>query len=91
MLSVFERLSKLTIPAEIVVVDSLGFCAALFRSRTSLTGENLFLGKQLALFQEREKKATRITATDRSVCLNWLASSAMVSARKKLSGVLHFE
>ena len=68
MLSVFERLSKLTVAAQIVIADSLGFCAALFRSRTALAGENLFLRKQLALFQEREKKATRTTAGDRFVC-----------------------
>jgi hypothetical protein len=29
--------------------------AALFRSRTALAAENLFLRKQLALFQEREE------------------------------------
>jgi putative transposase len=44
-----------------------GFCAALFRSRTALAAENLFLRKQLALFQEREKKAARTTAPDRLI------------------------
>ena len=67
MLSVFERLSKLTTAVQIVIADSLGFCAALFRSRTALAAENLFLRKQLALFQEREKKAVRTTAADRFV------------------------
>jgi hypothetical protein len=33
----------------------------------ALAAENLFLRKQLALFQEREKKATRTTAADRFV------------------------
>jgi hypothetical protein len=65
VLSGFERLLKLTIGVEIVVADSLGFCAALFRNRTALAAENLFLRKQLALFQEREKKAARTTAADR--------------------------
>jgi hypothetical protein len=50
VLSGFERLLKLTIGVEIVVADSLGFCAALFRNRTALAVENLFLRKQLALF-----------------------------------------
>ena len=67
MLSVFERLSKLTIAVQIVFADSLDFCATLSRSRTALAAENLFLRKQLALFQEREKKATRTTAADRFV------------------------
>jgi putative transposase len=67
VLSVFERLSKLITAVQIVLADSLGFCAALSRSRTALAAENLFLRKQLALFQEREKKATRTTAADRFV------------------------
>ena len=67
MLTVFERLAKLTIAAQIVLADSLDFCAALVRSRKALAAENLFLRKQLALFQEREKKATRTTAADRFV------------------------
>jgi hypothetical protein len=67
VLSVFERLSKLTLPVQIVSADSLGLCAALFRSRTELAAENLSLRKQLALFQEREKKAIRTTAADRFV------------------------
>ena len=54
------------------MVKSLGFdsvnpCAALFRSRARLAAENLFLRKQLALFQEREKKARPTTAADRFV------------------------
>jgi hypothetical protein len=57
VLSVFERLSKLTIAVQIVSADSLDFCATLSRSRMALAAENLFLRKQLALFQEREKKA----------------------------------
>ena len=67
MLSGFEQLLKLTIAVEIVVADSLSFCAALFRNRTALSAENLFLRKQLALFQEREKKAARTTAADHIV------------------------
>jgi hypothetical protein len=48
-------------------VDSVNLCVALFRSRARLAAENLFLRKQLALFQEREKKARPTTAADRFV------------------------
>jgi predicted signal transduction protein with EAL and GGDEF domain len=64
VLSVFERLSKLITAVQIVIAASLGFCAAPFRSRTAPAAENLFLREQLALFQNREKKATRTTAAD---------------------------
>jgi hypothetical protein len=49
------------------IADARGFCAALFRSRTAPATENLFRRKQLALFSEREKKATRTTVADRFV------------------------
>ena len=61
------QVSKLIIALQIVVSDSLGFCAALFRSHTALAAENLFLRKQLALFQELEQKAKATTAADRFV------------------------
>ena len=67
MLRVLERLLKLAIAIQILVADALDFCAALFRNRTALVAENLFLRKRLALFQEREKKATKSTAADRFV------------------------
>ena len=67
MLSAFGQLSKLIIALQIVVADSLGFCTGLLRSRAALAAENLFLRKQLALFQEREKKAKPTTAADRFV------------------------
>jgi putative transposase len=62
---VFWQISRLTIGFEIVISDCLSFCAAFFRSRTALAAENLFLRKQLALFQEREKRAKPTTAADR--------------------------
>ena len=67
MLSVIWQISRLTIGFEVVISDCLSFCAALFRSRTALVAENLFLRKQLALFQEREKRAKPTTAADRFV------------------------
>jgi hypothetical protein len=41
----------------IAVSDFFRFCAALFRSRTALAAENLFLRKQLVLFQERGEES----------------------------------
>jgi hypothetical protein len=67
VLSGFKGFLKLTIAVKIVVADSVGFFAALFRNRTALAAENLFLRKQLVLFQEREKKASRTTAADRLI------------------------
>ena len=52
---------------QIFVSDCVNFCAAGLRSRTALAAENLFLRKQLALFQEREKKAAPTRAADRFV------------------------
>ena len=67
MLSIFRRLSKLSLTLQTVVSDCVRFYAAALRSRTALAAENLFLRKQLALFQEREKKAASTTAADRFV------------------------
>ena len=58
---------------QIILADSLNFFVALLRSRTALVAENLFLRKQLALFQEREKKAKPTTAADRFVVFAKLA------------------
>jgi putative transposase len=66
------------------LADSLDFCATLSRSRTALDAENLFLRKQLALFQERGKQATRTTAADRFVLaklahfFDWRSASVIV-------------
>ena len=57
MASIFRQLLKLSVTLEILVSDCVNFCAAGLRSRTALAAENLFLRKQLALFQEREKKS----------------------------------
>jgi hypothetical protein len=40
MLSGFERFWKLTVVVQILVADSFGFCAALFRNRAALAAEN---------------------------------------------------
>jgi hypothetical protein len=63
----FPTALKLRVTLEILVSDCVNFCAAGLRSRTALAAENLFLRKQLALFQEREKRAVPTTAADRFV------------------------
>jgi hypothetical protein len=67
VLSIFRPLLKLSVTLQTVFSDCLRFCAAALRSRTALSAENLFLRKQLALFQERGKKAAPTTAADRFV------------------------
>jgi hypothetical protein len=46
---------------QIIASDSVSFLR-LYRSRTALAAENLFLREQLILFQEREKRARPTTA-----------------------------
>ena len=70
MSSILRRLSKLSLTLQTVIADCVRFYAAAWRSRTALAAENLFLRKQLTLFQEREKKAARTTAGDRLVSSN---------------------
>jgi hypothetical protein len=65
--SVFRQLSKLIIALQIFASDCVSLCAAISRNRAALAAENLFLRKQLALFQEREKRARPTTAADRFV------------------------
>src|ERR1700693_667489 len=52
-----------------VLLDSLRLVARMFRSRRAVEAENLFLRKQLALFQERKTKARRAADSTR-----WLMS-----------------
>ena len=66
-MSIVRQLLELSETLQILVSDCLNFCTAGLRCRTALAAENLFLRKQLALFQEREKKAVPTTAADRFV------------------------
>src|SRR4051812_4411594 len=67
MFKVFTRLSRMVRNLRTIVSDGLSFFAAVWRRRTALAAENLFLRKQLALFREREKKAMPTTPGDRFV------------------------
>jgi hypothetical protein len=64
---VFRQLSRLIAVLEILGSGRVSFLVALFRNRAAVAAENLFLRKQLALFQEREKEAKRTTTADRFV------------------------
>lgn len=67
MFKVFTRLFRMVRNLRTIVSDGLSFFAAVWRRRTALAAENLFLRKQLALFREREKKAMPTTPVDRFV------------------------
>ena len=67
MFKVFTRLSRMVRNLRTIVSDGLSFFADIWRRRTALAAENLFLRKQLALFREREKKAMPTTPADRFV------------------------
>src|SRR5947208_9668795 len=67
MFKVFKRLSRMVRNLRTIVSDGLSFLANIWRRRTALAAENLFLRKQLALFREREKKAMPTTPADRFV------------------------
>jgi putative transposase len=62
-----RQFSKLLITIQIVASDCIAFACGLLRSRTALVAENLFLRKQLGLFQERKEKARQTTAADRFI------------------------
>ena len=55
-----------------LLVDRLHFLRLCLRSPTALAAENLFLRKQLALYQERQVKPQHATNAIR-IALTWLA------------------
>ena len=65
MFNVFTRLSNFVRNLRTFVRGGLSFFVGIWRRRTALPAENLFLRKQLALFREREKRA--MPTTPRSV------------------------
>src|SRR5437763_1811553 len=70
MFKVFTRLPRMVRNLSRIFSDGLSFFAGLWRRRTALAAEMLFLLKQLALFREREKKAMPTTPADRFVFSN---------------------
>src|ERR1700740_1764001 len=51
--------------------DALSFLRSMFRSRTSLIAENLFLRKQLAFYQDHQIKPRRLTDAARFALVFW--------------------
>jgi hypothetical protein len=62
MFKVFTRVFRFVRNLGTIVSDGLSFVAGVWRRRTALAAENLFLRKQLALFRKREKKASQSSA-----------------------------
>jgi transposase InsO family protein len=58
--------------ATVLLTDALRFVLVSLRSRRCLAAENLFLRRQLALYEERGQKARRVDAATR-VSLAWLS------------------
>ena len=54
-----------------LVADGLLFFRLLFRSRTALSAEVLFLRKQLALYQERQVQPRRLNDSARFSLILW--------------------
>jgi len=65
--SVIRPLIKYLTTLQIIAFDVLRLAFGVVRSHFALVAENLFLRKQLALFQERNQKHRRTSATDRFV------------------------
>jgi transposase InsO family protein len=57
--SIFQPLTRSLTTLSSVACDLVGLVVVIFRSRRALAAENMFLRKQLALFQERQVKPRR--------------------------------
>jgi hypothetical protein len=71
-LSRFHHLMQLTAVVLTLIVDAARFFWLCLRPRATLAAENLFLRKQLAMYQERHVKPQRATPTIR-IAMVWLA------------------
>src|SRR5690349_8593997 len=72
LLSLLSNFSQATSTLHMLLVDTLHFLRLCLRPPTALAAENLFLCKQLALYQGRHVKPRRPTAATR-LALVWLA------------------
>jgi hypothetical protein len=54
-----------------MVADGLLFFRLMFRSRTSLSAEVLFLRKQMAFYEERQIQARRLNGSARFSLILW--------------------
>jgi len=72
LLSLLSNFSQAASPLRMLLVDTLHVLRLCLRSPTALAAENLFLRKQLALYQERQVKPQQATNAIR-IALTWLA------------------
>src|SRR6266568_6048970 len=72
LLSLLSNFSQAASTLRMLLVDTLHFLRLCLRSPTALAAENLFLRKQLALYQERQVKPQHATNAIR-IALTWLA------------------
>ena len=72
LLSLLSNFSQVASTLPMLLVDTLHFLRLCLRSPTALAAENLFLRKQLALYQERQVKPQHATNAIR-IALTWLA------------------
>src|ERR671922_431918 len=71
LLSLLSNFSQAASTLRMLLVDVLHFLRLCLRSPTALAAENLFLRKQLALYQERQVKPQHATNAIR-IALTWL-------------------
>jgi hypothetical protein len=71
-LCLFHSIAQLVYTLLAFLVDGMRYLGLCLRSPAALAAENLFLRKQLALYQERGVKPKRVTAATR-LALVWLA------------------
>ena len=73
--SQFRHLMQLTAILLTLVVDAVRFFRLYLRPKAALAAENLFLRKQLAMYQERQVKPQRATHASVSPWFGWLIGS----------------
>jgi putative transposase len=71
-LCLFHSIAQLVYSLLVFLVDGMRYLGLCLRSPAALAAENLFLRKQLALYQERGVKPKRVTPATR-LALVWLA------------------
>jgi hypothetical protein len=85
--SVFQRLTHSLNTLSFVACDLVRLLVLVSRSRRALAAENLFLRKQLALFQERKVKAhrahesTRLTMVILGRMFSWRDALVLVNVQ----------
>ena len=77
-----------------IVLDAVAFVRNLYRSRSALAAENLFLRKQLTFFVERKQaprctdNATRVTMATLATLFDWKKALIVVKPDTRLVKIL---